>query len=151
MQGKAGRELAVSDIKNKFVVIAITQDEARVWATGLEKGTHPEKIYAPSDKGSHHHVRQTQHHGGHSGDPADKGFFDVIANHVSEASEILLIGHGDGKANAVVRFVQFIERNNPAVAKKVVGAIDADLNAMSENQILATSRTWFDRFHRTGL
>ena len=141
----------MSDIVNKFVVVALTQNEARIWATGLEKGSHPEKIFAPADKGSHHHVRQTQHQGGHSGDPADKGFFDVIGQHVAGASEILLVGHGEGKANAMVRFVQFMERNNPSVAKKVVGAIDTDLNAMTENQILSTSRTWFDRFHRTGL
>lgn len=141
----------MSDIKNKFVVIALTQNEARIWATGLEKGTHPDKVFAPSDKGSPHHVKQGQHHGGHVGDPAEKGFFDVIAGHVSEASEILLIGHGEGKANAMVRFVQYMERHNPAVAKKVVGAIDSDLNAMTENQILSTCRDWFDRLHRRGL
>lgn len=141
----------MSDIQNKFVVIALTQNEARLWATGLEKGTHPEKIYAPADKGSHHHVRQAQHHGGHSGDPSEKGFFDVIASHVNQASEILLVGHGDGKANAMVRFVQYMERHHSAVAKKIVGAIDADLNAMSENQILSTSRNWFDHFHRYGI
>lgn len=141
----------MSDISNKFVVIALTQNEARVWATGLEKGAHPEKIFAPADKASHHHVRQTQHQGGHSGDPAEKGFFDVIAKQVESASEILLIGHGEGKANAMVRFVQYVERHSPAVAKKIVGAMDENLNAMSENQILSAARTWFDRFHRTGL
>ena len=139
----------MSDISNKFVVIAITQNDARLWATGLEKGSKPEKIYAPSDKASHHHVRQTQHQGGHAGDPADYGFFDVIADHVKNSAEILLIGHGVGKANAVLRFTQFIERNNPEVAKKVVGAIDSNLNAMSENEILASAREWFDHFHRT--
>lgn len=141
----------MSDIESKFVVIAITQDEARIWATGVEKGIKPEEIFAPAKKGSHHHVRQTQHQGGHSADPAEKGYFDVIADHVKDASEILLIGHGEGKANAVLRFVQYIERHNPEVARKVIGAMDVDLSAMTSNQILSITRRWFDQYHRTGL
>ena len=141
----------MSDIKDKFVMIALTQDEARIWATGLSKNTMPERIFAPSDKRSHHHVRQTQHQGGHSGDPKERGYFDVIAKNVQDASEILLIGHGEGKANAMLRFIQFIERDSPEVAKKVIGAVDSNLNAMTENELIATAREWFDRFHRTGL
>jgi hypothetical protein len=138
----------MSDINNKFIVVALSQDEARIWATGLEKGARPETVYAPSDANSHHHVRQMQHRGGHSSDPAEKGFFDVLGKEISEAREILLLGHGEGKANAMLRFVQYMERHNPIVAKRIVGAIDADLNAMTENQILSRSRDWFDWYHR---
>lgn len=137
-------------IANSFVVVALTQDDARIWATGLEKGTHPTTIYAPADKGLHHHVKQMQHHGGHGGDPVEQGFFDVLGRALSDASEILLLGHGVGKANAMLRFTQYMERHNPAVAKKVIGAIDADLNALTENQILAKARDWFDWYHREG-
>lgn len=141
----------MSDISNKLVVITITRDEARIWATGLDKGSRPEKIFAPAEKGSFHHLRQTLHQSGHSDDPADWGYFDLIANEVKDASEILLIGHGEGKANAVLRFVQFVERNNPVVAKKIVGAIDTNLFSMTENQILASAREWFDQYNRSHL
>ena len=137
-------------IVNKFVVVALTQDDARIWATGLEKGTHPEKIYAPDEKGLHHHVRQMQHRGGHGTDPVEKGFFDMLGRHLEDASEILLLGHGEGKANAMLRFTQYMERHNPTVAKKVIGAVDADLKALTENQILSKARDWFDWYHREG-
>lgn len=137
------------EVSNKFILIAMTQEEARVWATGLEKGTHPEKISALSDKARHHHVRQAQHHKGHSGDPEEKNYFEAISNAVSSASEILLIGHGSGKANSMVKFVQFLERKHPNVAHKVVGAIDSNLQAMSEAEILAEARKWFDNHHHT--
>ena len=140
----------MSQLLNKFVLIVITEDEARIWATGLAKGTHPERIYAPDEKGVHHHVRQAQHSGGHGQDPADKGFFDELAAHLLPASEILLIGHGSGKANAMLRFTQYMERHNPAVAKKVIGAVDADLNALTEDQILSKARDWFDWYHHEG-
>ena len=138
----------MSELVNKFVVVALTQDEARIWATGLEKGAKPEKIFAPAEEGSHHHVRQMQHRGGHSSDLVEKGYFDVVGKELSKSSEILLIGHGEGKANAMLRFVQYMERHNPLVAKRIVGAIDADLPAMTENQILSKSRDWFDWYHR---
>jgi len=34
------------DISEKFVVLTITLHEARVWATGITRGTIPEKIFA---------------------------------------------------------------------------------------------------------
>ena len=140
----------MTEIASKFVVVALTQDEARIWATGLDKGTHPETIFAPDEKGLHHHVKQMQHRGGHGSDPVEKGFFDVLGRHLADVSEILLLGHGTGKANAMVRFTQYMERHNPTVAKKVIGAVDADLNALTENQILSTARDWFDWYHREG-
>ena len=140
----------MGDMLQKFVVVALTQDEACIWATGLEKGTHPEKIYAPDEKGLHHHVKQMQHRGGHGTDPVEKGFFDILGKNLEGASEILLLGHGEGKANAMLRFTQYMERHNPVVARKVIGAVDADLNALTENQILAKARDWFDWLHREG-
>lgn len=137
-------------IANSFVLVALTQDEARIWATGLAKGTHPERVFAPDEKGLHHHVRQMQHRGGHESDPAEKGYFDLLASDLASASEILLLGHGEGKANAMLRFTQYVERHNPKVAEKVIGAIDADLNALTENQILSKARDWFDWYHREG-
>lgn len=136
---------------NKFVLITLTQNGALIWEHGLNKGALPEKISAPADKASHHHVRQTQHQGGHSGDPADFGFFDVIAKRLDSASEILLISHGHGKANTAFRFKDFLADHNPDIAKKIVGTIDLDLSSTSENQILSTARTWAENFHRTGL
>ncbi|CAB5241000.1 unannotated protein [freshwater metagenome] len=139
------------DIANKFIAVAITQDEARVWTTGLEKGTPPEKIKAPHDNTRHHHVRMAQHNGGHDVDPEETRYFAALCGAIAPASEILLIGHGNGKANAMVRFVQYLERKHPDVAHKVVDAIDSNLQALTEDQILAQARNWFDNHHRTGL
>ena len=140
----------MSQLLNKFVLVVLTEDDARIWSTGLAGGTRPERIYAPDEKGIHHHVRQAQHSGGHRSDPAEKGFFDELGTHLSQAAEILLLGHGKGKANAMLRFTQYMERHNPVVARKVIGAIDADLNALTEDQILAKAREWFDWYHRQG-
>lgn len=141
----------MSDIEKKFVLIELTRDEAKIWATGLEKGSKPEVIFAPAKKGSYHHLRQTLHQSGHSKDPADWGYFDEIIKSVADANEILLVSHGEGKANTALRFTQFAERNYPNVAAKITGAIDSDLFSMTDNQVLALARNYFDHLHKVGL
>ena len=130
-----------------LVAVAITRDEARVWLTGVESGAKPERIEAPSDEMRHHHVREAQHHHGHDTDHDSAVFYDAVARAIAAAGEIVLIGHGKGKADTMLRFTQFLERKHPDVAMKVVGAIDADVEALTPNQILSLIREWFERYH----
>lgn len=134
----------MSDISEKFVVLTITKDEARVWATGIERGAHPEKIYAPAALNAHHFQADPSHHGRGDG-PGVAAYFEEIVKAVSGASEILVIGHGHGKASAMLHFVQYLERKHAQVGKKIVDAIDTDLISMSEPQILALARDWFEK------
>ncbi|TEX45873.1 MAG: hypothetical protein B7C54_12640 [Acidimicrobiales bacterium mtb01] len=136
--------------RTAMAIVAITRDEARVWNAGLEKGSSPERLHAPSDLGQHHHVRQAQHNRGHDTDHDNRRFYESIAQSIAGANEVLIVGHGKGKADHILRFTQFLERKHPATAAKVVGAMDSNLNAMTEAQILATAREWFDHFHTWG-
>jgi len=136
----------MSESTNDFVAVAITRDEARVWATGVASGTKPESVRAPNEMERHHHVREAQHHHGHDTDRQNPAFYESITAAVDGASAILLIGHGKGKANEMLRLTQYWERKHPSIAEKVVGAVDSDLDALSENQILALVRDWFDEY-----
>ena len=44
----------MSEISNKFVVVTLTKDEAKVWATGLERSSKLEKISTVDNKRHHH-------------------------------------------------------------------------------------------------
>lgn len=137
----------MSETMQGLVAVAIMRDEAFVWATGVEPGTKPESIHAPSDMERHHHVREAQHHHGHEVDHDNRLFYDSIAQAVSAAHEIVLVGHGKGKANEMLKITQYWERKHPDVAHKVVGAIDSDLEALSKDQVLALVRDWFEQYH----
>ena len=41
---------------------------------------------------------------------------------------------------------QFLERKHPTTARKVIGAVDSDIEALTSNQILALVREWFARY-----
>ena len=124
-----------------FTVLAITREEARVWKTGVKPGSQPEKIFAPSEE-VHKHVRSAQHHKGHDTDHSNDKYYEAIANSVKDAGEILIIGHGTGKASASLKLVQNWERHHSELAKKIVDALDSDLQSLTEPQILALAREW---------
>ncbi len=130
------------DISEKFVVLTITQHETRVWATGISKGALPEKIFAPSGLNSHHFRTDPVNHGRGDG-PGVPAYFEQIVKSISGASEILLIGHGHGKASSMLHFIQYLERKHAVLASKVVDALDTNIDAMTEPQILAMARDWF--------
>jgi len=136
----------MSESLHGMVAVAITRDEARVWATGIEPGTKPVSVHAPSEMARHHHVREAQHHRGHDTDHQSSVFYESISQAVGEATSIVLIGHGKSKANEMLHLTQYWERKHPEIARKVVGAIDSDLEALSQDQILSLLREWFEQY-----
>jgi len=135
------------DISEKFVVLTITKHEARIWATGITKGTIPEKIFAPPGLNPHHFRSDPSHHGRGDG-PGVPAYFEEIIDAIKNASEILIIGHGNGKASEMLHFIQYLERKHATLAKKVVDALDTNLEATTEHQILAMARNWFEAHPR---
>ena len=125
-----------------FVVVALTTREAKVWATGVKPGAKPEMIMAADPHAEHRHVRTGQADHMHHRRIDDAVFYGAIADAVAGAGSILLMGHGKGKANAMLSFVQFLERKRPDVARLVEGAVDHDLEAMTDAQVLAAAREW---------
>ena len=132
---------------NLVMAVAITRDEARVWTSTNEAGTETEEVRAPSESQRHHHRRPTQDAHGHGAGPDTLAYFESITSALHGASEIILVGHGRGRANEMVALMQYWGRKHPDVARKVVGAVDSDLEALSDNQVLALVREWY-REHR---
>jgi len=126
-----------------FVVLTITKNETRVWATGTTRGTIPTKIFAPPEYNSHH-FRDDPKHQGRGDGPGVPTYYREIIQAIKGASQILIIGHGNGKASSMLHFIQYLERKEPDLAAKVVDAIDTNLIAMTEPEILAMAREWFE-------
>jgi len=135
------------DFKGKLVVVAVTHDQARIWATDAKRGDLPTVVARPSAEHVHHHVRQGQSLHGHESNRFELPYYEGISKALEPASQILIVGHGKGKANSMFRFVHHMERYHSTTAKKIVGAIDLNLPALTEPQILAAARKWYDH-HR---
>jgi hypothetical protein len=127
-----------------FVVVALTTRDARVWSAGVAPGAKPEMFRSVGAHADHKHVRAAQGAHLHHRKIDDPVFFGAVADAISGAGSILLMGHGKGKANAMLSFVQYLERKHPLIAARVDGAVDHDLESMTEGQVLAAAREWHE-------
>ena len=125
----------------RLTVVALTTREARIWDAGIDP--HARSVVVEAAR--HHrnvHVRAAQEDHLHHRRIDDPEFYGRVIQGIPPTGDILLIGHGRGKANAMMSFVQHAERTRPDVASRVVGAIDNDLTSMTEGQVLAAARLW---------
>jgi hypothetical protein len=131
----------------ELMVVVVTRVEARVWTSLDVPGASPESFRVPSQMHRLSRGRRWRHHHAHdvARDAVSDGgsFFDAVTRSVSSAERILLVGHGRGKANAMLILTQYWERQHPDVAHKVIGAIDSDLDALTDNEIMALAHEWF--------
>jgi hypothetical protein len=137
------------DITGKLVVAAVTHTETRIWATDANRGDKPEVVARPAAEHVHHHVRQEQTSHGHETNRFEHTYLEGVAAALSPAGQILLVGHGKGKSNSMLKLIQHLERHQPKTAEKVVAALDVNVPALTEPQILAAAREWFDD-HKNG-
>ena len=137
----------MSNASNILMAVALTRDEARVWTAMNVPGQAPENFHVPSDLRRHHHQRAAQGRDAREVDHDTQAYFEAITASLDGASSILLVGHGHGKANEMVTLMRYWALAHPDVARKVVGAVDSDLESLSDNQVLALAREWY-REHR---
>ena len=133
----------MTDQVGEFVAVAITREEARVWVSTDVPSAAPKKFVAPTDWRRHRHPRKSMDRVDREATYDTTLFFESVTAAVRESTHILLIGHGHGKANEMTRLVQFWERKHPDVAHRVVGAVDSNLEALSDNEVLALAHQWY--------
>jgi pimeloyl-ACP methyl ester carboxylesterase len=130
------------------MVVAIDGREARVWPHGTDPGTRPERVVSPNHRDKHRHVRGDQLGNGQSNPTDESTYFDEVAHLLEDAGEILLIGHGHGKSNVPQAFTTFLSRRHNGLASRISGVLDSDLSALTDAQVLALARHWFDTHER---
>lgn len=133
-------------ITNHSVIAVVLHDETRIWNVDSED---KEFIVVSKTEFENRHVREAQHHGGHETSKSDPAYFKNVAEVLGDAREVLLFGHGTGKANTMVAFHEHVKTHNSALAAKIVGEQNADLPALTEGQIRKLGQDWFVA-HRKG-
>jgi hypothetical protein len=136
----------VVNLQGKRAVVAIDYRHARVFATDTPGHTKPDRVAATD---SFHLDHNLFHHAGNTDGKYDierndtLEYFSRIAKTLAPAADILLIGHGKGKANASHFFEAFLEKHHPELAAKVVASIRADVDDLTDNQLLRLGQTYF--------
>ena len=66
-----------------------------------------------------------------------------IAPSRGTAGAILLLGHGNGKANASHQWVAYAEKHAADVAAKVVADVRADIDTLTSEDVLRLGQRYF--------
>jgi hypothetical protein len=127
------------DIAGKLAVVAIDAGHARVYAIEAEPNTAMETITAPDPSHVNHNI--FHRHGNPSGafdvDGAETtAYFKALAHALAPARGLLLVGHGKGKANFSHHFESFLEKHHRDVAAKIVANVRADIDDITDRQLL---------------
>lgn len=135
---------------NSFVYAVIALDHALVWKDGLEPGSKPIRLDATTDSPQYAKERNSRN-GDRDRSLMDHSFCEIIVNEFAGASHIYLLSAGSGKSNTAHQLLEFINDKHSQMAEKVLATGSADVNALSDNQLLELGRDRKLLFMRTNL
>jgi hypothetical protein len=89
----------------------------------------------------HHHLihRKEAHYRGERV-PEEDSFYEEIAKDITQAQEIVLIGHATGKSNAADFLKEYLRTHHPEIFRRVIASESADLSAVTEPEIEALAK-----------
>ena len=130
--------------QGKNVVAVITFRDAVIYPTDSPPGRRPEKLVASDPRG---HFHKVAHHAGNprgTYEADDSTYWHEITESLVSAGAILLVGHGEGHADATRHWLEYAEKHRRDVAEKVVADIRVDLDHLDDEQILRLAQQYFD-------
>jgi hypothetical protein len=134
---------AESSSRNGGAILVLNYHRAEIYLSDVV-GTRPTSVL-PADP---HGTRRTMHHKadnptGWYGEP-DRRWYADIASALAPARQILLIGNGVGHSDVTTQFKAFLAEHNPEISDRVDGTIDTDEEDLTEGQVLALAREFYD-------
>ena len=123
----------------KFVYAVLAKDHALVWKDGLEPGAKPDRIEASKDN-PQYQKQKNGHDGGRTDSDMDPKFAEALAEEISNSMHIYLLSAGTGKANSAHLFVDYLKVKHPEMVHKILGTGTADVNSLTDNQLLELGR-----------
>ncbi len=132
-------------IADRSLVAAITRDHARVWL--LNEDVEEPVVVLNREEANIRHVRSAQENHGHASDIGEIPYFAELATVLSVGSNVVLVGHGTGKANAMNRFIDYLALHNEPLHHRIAATGNANIGAMTGTQIIQDARRKWRQAH----
>jgi hypothetical protein len=130
-------------IRGANVVATIDFRRTRIYSLGRPGAESPERVEDVDPQG---HAHEIAHKGGNPDGSYEAGnpdYWREISGALAPARAILLMGHGNGKANASHQWVAYAEKHHKDVAAKVIADVRADIDDMSAQQVIQLAHHYF--------
>jgi hypothetical protein len=124
------------------MLVVIDHHETRVYTTEFT-GTQPTSLRPYDPRGELHHLHHTAGHFQGQRAPEDPQYYADIAALVQDAGALLIFGNGTGASSAMMHLVRYLTKHHVETADHIVGTVVVDVEALTENQLLAEARDFY--------
>jgi hypothetical protein len=130
-------------LRDRFVVAAIDFHQTRIYPLVLTGDGQPEQVLDVDPEGHSHEIAHKAGNPDGTYEAGNPEYWREITDALRPARAILLLGHGNGKANASHLWVAHVEKHDHDVAAKVVADVRADIDNLTPAEVLARARHYF--------
>lgn len=130
-------------IRGANVVATIDFHRTLIYVLGGDGAESPERV---EDVDAQGHAHEIAHKAGNPKGTYEAGnpdYWREISEALAPARAILLLGHGNGKANASHQWVAYAEQHRKDVAAKVIADVRADIDDLTGQQVVQLARHYF--------
>jgi hypothetical protein len=127
----------------QFVVAAIDFHRTRIYPLALSGDGQPELVLDVDPEGHSHEIAHRAGNPDGTYEAGNPEYWREITDALRGARAILLLGHGNGKANASHQWVAHVEKHDHDVAAKIVADVRADIDSLTTAEVVARARHYF--------
>jgi hypothetical protein len=132
----------VEQFRGKAVIAAIDFHHTLIYATDATPGQRAAQLVAADPRG---YFRKVSHRAGNPDgiyEDDSTEYWQAISDALAPAAAILLLGHGQGRANASHHWVAYVEEHRRDIAAKIVAEVRADIEALTSEQVLLLAQQY---------
>lgn len=126
------------DLSAQDLMVVVDHHDAKIYTIAPAGDISPAKTIKPYDPHHflHHLTHKDQFVARGQRAPEDITFYEAIATALTQASSIIIVGHGKGKSNAANHLSDYLRTHHPTVAGHITRECVADLSSITEPQLL---------------
>jgi hypothetical protein len=125
------------------LLVVIDHHLARIYQAELH-GSTAQRIIPYDREGSGRHLHYVRDDSNGQRKPEIKSYYEAVATTLQGADKILLFGSGTGASSAMDQLLAVFRRDHPTLADRVVGCVVVDEQHLSEDQLLAQARMFYE-------
>ena len=110
----------------------------------------PIQLHPYDPRGELRHLHHTKGHFQGQRAPEDPSYYERLTSLLRDADEILIFGNGKGNSSAIVQLIRYLSKHHEDIAEQIVGALTVDVEALTDNQLLAVAREFYHHYDARG-
>jgi hypothetical protein len=121
----------------------VSLDRASIWRDEFAPHTKPVALTSSNDSPGYK-KEVDREESGRDRSTMSPEFKKLLVENLRDSESIILISAGEGKANAGHVLLEFLKEKESKIASSVLEVLHADVNKLTENELLALGRGKFE-------